>query len=230
MIPATMAHADEHIEKLRRVIMHKQRIMIVGGPSGFFGPTIQNEPGIVHHVSTERSNNEMSFTLPHRVGAVIVTRFLSHRLSAAVVDACKERGVPVFGIFRAPGPVVSILRQVFGWKHPDKGHDTMSATLGDIAPQLAEIRGGHDDEEVTEMPQPVQSVAAPPLRVVTVPTPVIDESEAEIVRLFQDVKAAVALAEETAINAMRKAREEAARAQENAQAAQVLATLKGLLK
>lgn len=221
------------------------RLLIVGGPAGFYGPTAQRDQRVVHFVSEEsKSSRDAHFTIPAKVGAVILTRFLAHRLSDAVIAACKDRQVPCYGVFRSPGSVTRLLASVLDWKHYEGAHgkEEMPAKLGDIARIVTvdpDDQAFHDEEEqmgkvtsISAAPAPTRALPAAVVASSTAPeveVVVTDPTEREILNIFRDARAALALAEELTLSALRKARENEKRADANNEAAQRLAALRELL-
>jgi hypothetical protein len=163
-------------------------VYVVGGPSGFYDQRLYKMPERVAFLqSTEtKASDAGGFSLPSRAAVVILTKFVSVGLGREVAKQCEARGIPLYGVFKSPGAVNRAL--AFLWEKPTPA-----------------------EPPVEQAPAPVQAVEIPMPTPTTAPSddslPVSGDTigEDDLSRVFGDLEAAVALARDAALAAVRAA-------------------------
>lgn len=205
-----MTSADEiegAIEIVRKIVEGGKRILVIGGASGAYGQTMQRDQRVIHLVSTETGGRrDHTFTLPTKVGVVLVTRFAAASLTRDAQAQAKAAGIPAIGLFKSYGAVTRILQQALGWTDTSEpAAPTLRTTA--LAEGLAGVRVPHVDPTPTiDRPFPAPVQAAPVAAPAEEPAPLsAEETERELIRVFDEAQSALSLARETALTVYRDA-------------------------
>lgn len=180
---------------LAAVLQRGQRILIAGSPPGTFPHELQRHPGLIFWPTTERSARDRSRLVPAEVGAVLVTRMVSHALCENLKRQAFERRLIYTATPLSPGGIKRLLQDAGVW-------------VVDALPE-----GGESAEEEREaMPKPIPPPVALPAalragfksRAAVVGEPGSDVAAAEstrtdIVALVDDAIAALQLVRECAV-------------------------------
>lgn len=159
-----------------------RRVVIIGGKSGAYAPWVSR---LAHQVESTESGGrwEATFTLPSWTGVVLLTKFISIALSREIVRQAKAAGLPVFGVYNSPGAINRALAFAF-----DKG----PASVEEDSPE-------EESEMATKTANPAQAFDP----ITQQPAP----DETEVRRVFEEAAAALDLARDTALAALRGARQ-----------------------
>lgn len=120
---------DEHGEvlaTLRQVVERGQRILVVGSPPGTFDDRLQRNARLLFWPSTERSASDALRLIPGEVGAVLVTKMLSHDLSRNVREQAKARELFLPMGMWAPGQIKRLLGEVLASRPVEEEGHTMA--------------------------------------------------------------------------------------------------------
>jgi len=202
---------DRVATELRQHLAAGQRVMIVGGPSGSY--EIDHDDRFVHYASTETTERTAArFSIPHKVGALLLTKNVGLNLQRIAIDKAREAGVDTYGPMTSVGAVNRVIREVH-----------------------SQERAGRP--EVVSSGPPVRIVLPPDIVSATVAAAVVapdvastlTNDELAVVKVFEEAEAALSLAKETALTVLRQSILARAEAQKNAAAKETIDALKRLL-
>lgn len=123
--PTPTAHADMLLKHaIADVIRAGQRILIVGCPPGTFPYWIATHEAIVLWSTSEAKASDDRRMVPVEIGAVLITKLLSHALEQNVRHQARERRLTCPAGTMSPGAVLRLLDGVI--VKPQKKEDDMA--------------------------------------------------------------------------------------------------------
>lgn len=204
---------------IRNLTRRGLRVLVVGSPPGTFPQWMAKHKSVLLWPSSEASNSDALRQVPGDVGAVAVTRMLSHALSENVLKQARARALMIIGP-SSPGGVRRIVEtalvQEIAAGDPVPGGVAIEAS----PKQPLDLSDGMGPIDYVE-PAPVE---IPPVVAEPVEALASDPQQlANTLQLIDDTVAALSLVREAVTKL-------AADAERNREQAETLARLRALLK
>lgn len=217
--------SDETVAAVRQALAQGQRVLLAGGPSGSYTHKITRDDRFIHMVSTETGHKvDHAFVVPGNVGVVLLTRLMAAQLTSRIIDQCKVRHIPHYGVYRSTGGVQRTLDLALAMPPLVNATDAADAEETEAEQKLRQVDQAllngsgyktHPPEHarVAPVPTPPPYKAPEPLVLRAHAEPVPPPAPApapsthiptidEVKRLFADVRAGLDLAEEQVIKVL----------------------------